>query len=61
MAEYIEKDKVIKDLMSIKDDYLDAQYAKKNDEVFVALMRAYARVVQVCIDLVKKEVACGKD
>ena len=60
MAEYINKERVINDLVKLKFDYLDAQ-GSNSDDVFDALMRAYARVTQVCIEIVKKSPVLGKE
>jgi len=61
MSEYINKGRVIEKLSNLRDDYLDSAYEKKDDEVFVALMRAYARVTNNCIEIVKKVPVLGTD
>ena len=53
MDKYIDMEAVLKTLEELRVDYLDSQNLKKDDEVFAALMRAYARVVGNCINRVK--------
>ena len=61
MSEYINKARVIEKLSDLRNNYLDSAYEKKDDEVFVALMRAYARVTNNCIEIVKKAPVLGAD
>lgn len=52
MDKYIDMEAAVKTLEELRVDYLDSQNLK-DDEVFSALMRAYARVVGNCINRVK--------